>query len=78
VLAFNISSPWRKGFYTNIPLIIASIGVFGYNTLLFFVEETRLEVFSMNHWVSVEVELVVFLWSFAVSLGLYINQKCIL
>ena len=34
VLAFNISRPWRREFWTNIPLVVISILVLVFNVLM--------------------------------------------
>lgn len=33
VLAFNISSPWRKEFWTNVPLVIVAVLALAYNVV---------------------------------------------
>jgi magnesium-transporting ATPase (P-type) len=45
VLAFNISNPWRKEVFTNIPLIIVTILTFAYNTALALIPESRMYLF---------------------------------
>lgn len=48
VIAFSISKPWKKYFFTNWPFMIVLILVFTYDILICLVPEARLEVFYMQ------------------------------
>lgn len=45
VLAFNISRPWRKEVFTNLPLVIVACLAITYNTLIAVVPGARLGIF---------------------------------
>lgn len=49
VLAFNISKPWRKDFWTNIPLLIMAIVALTYNVLATIIKEVDWDVFELIH-----------------------------
>jgi len=49
VLAFNISKPWRKDFWTNIPLLLVVLMALAYNILATLIKEADWEVFELVH-----------------------------
>jgi len=78
VLAFNISDPWRKEFYTNLPLMIVAVLTLVYNTLLTFLPDLDWSQFELTHIITMNLRLALFLGGMAFSLFMYINQKCIM
>lgn len=77
-IAFSISKPWRKPFYTNIPFMIVFIFTFTYSVLMVVVPAVRLPVFKINFMNNALVNMYVLLVSLIFGMVMYINQKCIL
>jgi len=48
-LAFSISKPWRKEFWTNIPFMIVLVIVFVYSVLICVVPDARLGIFELSY-----------------------------
>lgn len=77
-IAFSISKPWKKEFYTNIRFMIALICVFTYSSLIVVVPAARfslLQIFGMTNKV---VTLYVLLVAIMFGMVMYINQKFVL
>jgi hypothetical protein len=78
-LAFNISYPWRKEVFTNLPLIIVTLVGIAYNTLIAVLSASRLGVFQLNNMPDERnLALTIYLGGLGLSFFLYINQKCIM
>jgi magnesium-transporting ATPase (P-type) len=78
LLAFSISKPWRKEFYTNVPFMIVLVLVFGYSVLLAIVPDARISIFKLD-WMNAE-RLNVFVLGIALLFGffMYSVQKFIM
>ena len=50
IMAFSISRPWKKYFFTNIPFMIVLVLVFTYDILICVVPQARLEVFFLQEF----------------------------
>ena len=79
VLAFNISRPWRKEVFTNLPLVIVTVLALAYNTILAVVPGGRLGIFSLiNLSDNPDVALFIYVAGLGFSIFMYVNQKFIL
>lgn len=79
VLAFNISRPWRKEVFTNLPLVIVTALALTYNTIIAVVPGGRLGIFSLDNLSEdPNVALFIYIAGLGFSLFLYVNQKFIL
>jgi hypothetical protein len=78
LLAFSISKPWRKEFYTNVPFMIVLIIIGSYSTLLAIVPDARISIFKLS-WLTVD-RLNIFVFGIALLFGfsMYSVQKFIL
>lgn len=78
VLSFNISHPWRKEFYTNVPLVLAALLAFAYNIVMTLWSDADWDIFKLKHLVSFEVRLYLMIASVSFSIFIYVSQKCVL
>lgn len=79
MLAFNISRPWRKEVFTNLPLVIVTVLALAYNTILAVVPGGRLGIFSLiNLSDNPDVALFIYVAGLGFSIFMYVNQKFIL
>ena len=78
LLAFSISKPWRKEFYTNVPFMVVLVIVFTYSVLLTIVPDARISIFNLS-WMYAE-RLNVFVLGMALLFGIfmYSAQKFVL
>lgn len=77
-LAFSISKPWRKEFYTNIPFSIILIFVFVYSVLLVIVPGARLDIFEISWMESQRLNGFILGISLLFGIFIYVVQKYIL
>lgn len=78
VIAFNISGPWRREFFTNPPLMVVILLTFAYNAVIALVPMLRVPDFELEYLPSFRLELWLYGSSLVVGLLLYLNQKFIL
>lgn len=78
VLAFSISHPWRKQFWTNLPFLIVTLLALAANVVLNLVEQADWGKFMLSHLVSFKLRA----WLLGTSLGfallIYGVQKWVL
>lgn len=77
LLAFSISKPWRKEFYTNPFFVIALVLILTYSLVMIVVPGSRLALFEIQY-----MDYARYNWyNFGLALGLgvfiYIEQKFI-
>ena len=75
VLAFNIGSPWRKSFFTNIPFMVTLVIVSTYTILICIAPVTRLGAFNVNYMEDLRVNGFVLGMGLAFGLTVFILQK---
>ena len=78
MLAFNIAQPWRKPFYTNLPLMISVVVTLFYNQVLLLWEGGTWSEFEINYLPSFRIRVVLLLTSWAFSAVIFINQKIVM
>ena len=77
-VAFSISKPWRKEFFTNVPFMVVFVVSFSYSVLLALVPGSRLPGFELSYMSSSLVNLYVLLMALIFGILLYVNQKYVL
>lgn len=77
LLAFSISKPWRKEFYTNVAFMVVLFIVGAYSILLVIVPESRLSIFEVSYMLSSKLNGFVLGLSFAFGIFMYCCQKFI-
>lgn len=77
VLAFSISHPWRKQFYTNIPFVIVTLLALIYNILCCMVPALDWSLFNLKHFKNNDIRLYLLIASLGFAFFIYITQKCI-
>lgn len=77
-IAFSISKPWRKQFWTNIPFMIIFAFAFSYSILIVIVPAARLNLLMITNMDHKMVNLYVLLVALTFGMVMYINQKYIL
>ena len=78
VLAFNISKPWRKEFFTNIPLVLIAVLVLVFNILMSLFDWADWSEFELIHLQKDDVRYFLLLESLCFAVFLYVAQKCVL
>jgi magnesium-transporting ATPase (P-type) len=78
VLAFSISHPWRKEFFTNVPFVVVTVLALVFNVLVCMVEQVDWSEFNLIHLVTTNVRLYLLIASIGFSVVIYVTQKCIL
>lgn len=78
VIAFNIAAPWRKNYYTNLPLMFITVVILTYSSLIALVPDCDWRFFKMTSIVNQNLRR--FCWGIGVAFGLFIIifQKCVL
>lgn len=77
-LAFNISTPWRKPFYTNPLLMIVVCLTLIYSTLMILYSDATWNQFEIYYMPFMSFRGFVCGLSYAFGIFMYVNQKCIL
>lgn len=78
LLAFFISQPWRKDFWTNTPFMCMLVIVFGYNVLLCVLPQSRVGYLYLGTITSEKVAWLILQLALAIGLFIYTVQKYIL
>jgi hypothetical protein len=77
VLAFTISRPWRKGFYTNPFFMMALVIILTYNILIAVVCGARFKSFMLSCFDS-RFQFLLLGLGLSFGLGMYLVQKILL
>ena len=75
VLAFSISHPWRKQFWTNIPFLIVTAIAITANILICMVPEIDWSEFLIVHLQTTNVRFYLLIASLGYSILIYVLQK---
>lgn len=78
VLAFSISYPWRKEFFTNIPFLIVVVLAFAANCVICMVPGADWSEFKLDHLPTTNVRLYLLITSLGFSVFIYLLQKLVL
>lgn len=78
LLAFSISRPWRKEFYTNVPFTILLVAVLALSTVLVLVPESRPEFLELDRISYHPLLVFVVILSWGAGLFLFVLQKYVL
>lgn len=78
LLAFSISKPWRKPFFTNPFFMVVLIIIGTYNLIMIVVQEARLAIFSISYMSYQPFNWYVFGLALGIGVLLYVVQKFIL
>ena len=77
-MAFSISRPWRKEFYTNIPFMIVLLLVLSYSIVIIVVPQARLFLFELSYLDYEPLNLYIMGLALGMSAIIYVNQKFVL
>lgn len=77
-LAFSISKPWRKEFYTNIPFSICFVLILAYSIIITVVPQARLSIFDVSFMNYMPMNVFVLFVGLIISGLILFNQKCLL
>lgn len=79
LLAFTISQPWRKEFYTNPLFMFVLVLILPYSIIMMVVPDARLEIFQIR---SLKHDQGFYWYIFGLAIGIgttiFVAQKCIL
>lgn len=78
LLAFSISKPWRKDFYTNPLFMIVLIVMLSYSLIMIVVPGARLALFEISYLNYQPYNWFIFGLAIGIGILLYIVQKFIL
>lgn len=78
LLAFSISRPWRKEFYTNVPFTVLLVAVLALSTVLVLVPESRPKFLELDRISYHPLLVFVVVMAWGVGVFLYVLQKHVL
>lgn len=78
VIAFTVSKPWRKEFYTNIPFTAALFLSMGYSSAMIVMPNIRLGLLDIVHMEYQPLNWLVLGSSWGLGIVILVVQKCIL
>ena len=78
LMAFFISHPWRKGFYTNIPFMIVLLFIMTYSIVIIVVPKSRLKIFEVTYMDYQPLNLYILGLALGISFVIYVVQKLLL
>lgn len=78
LMAFSISKPWRKEFYTNVWFMVVLLVVLTYSIIIIVVPKSRLSLFKIIHMDYQPMNYFVLGLSLGFGFFIYLNQKFIM
>lgn len=78
LLAFSVSKPWRKEFYTNVPFLIVLILVLAFSSAIILFPNFRIDYMELSRFSDEGLMIAILAVSWGVGVVIYFVQKFLL